>query len=117
MGAIFKMITQHTGASLILIIACFVACLLTLMLFFLVRGMPFVKYVPGLVFTAIGIFNLIRGFSKLLEMSGLDSLSNAMVFGTSGLVSLCLAGILAVIDHRIPRTGKDLKMKAQAKKR
>lgn len=93
---IFPGNTEYMGIALIIIAA---AVIVTIVLNFVARNLKFVKYLPGLILTFVGLFSI---FSVIDNLFDPRSLNNIIIFITcvsAGLISILFALIIGILSN------------------
>lgn len=92
MKELFEILVKKRLSVGIVLLAIFVAMLLTYLLSLLKNR--FIKFIPAFVLIIVGTVFLADGWTNILTARGINSLYYAMIIGTSGVVSLFFALIL-----------------------
>lgn len=89
---------DHQSKTTIFPLASLFAILGVYLIYWISNRNKFIKYVPGFVLIFIGIYNLVEGFPKITDETGLDMILKFGIFFVSGFVALCYALILGIIN-------------------
>ena len=92
MKELFEILVKKRTSVLIVLLAIFVAMVVTYLLSRLKNG--FIKFIPAFILIIVGTVFLADGWTNILTARGINSLYYAMIIGTSGVVSLFFALIL-----------------------
>lgn len=93
---ILKNNSEYMTIALLIIVA---AIIITLVINFIARKLKFIKYLPGLVFTFIGLFSIFSVMGRLFESNSLNNILIFIIFISAGIVSLLLALILGILSN------------------
>lgn len=91
----------HLEFGKILIIIAMISILLTCLIYFIVRKHPkynLVKYIPGFVFTLIGVYNLFNVGLRLPDTDEFNLVLVTIIFIIAGLVGLFTGLIIGVVN-------------------
>ncbi|MCZ7407766.1 hypothetical protein [Parvimonas micra] len=92
MKELFEILVKKRTSVLIVLLAIFVAMVVTYSLSRLKNR--FIKFIPAFILIIVGTVFLADGWTNILTARGINSLYYAMIIGTSGVVSLFFALIL-----------------------
>ncbi|EGV08721.1 hypothetical protein HMPREF9127_1271 [Parvimonas sp. oral taxon 393 str. F0440] len=92
MKELFEILVKKRLSVGIVLLAIFVAMLLTYLLSLLKNR--FIKFIPAFILIVVGTVFLADGWTNILTARGINSLYYSMIIGTSGVVSLFFALIL-----------------------
>ncbi|WP_462247076.1 hypothetical protein [Parvimonas micra] len=92
MKELFEILVKKRTSVLIVLLAIFVAMVVTYLLSRLKNR--FIKFIPSFILIIVGTVFLADGWTNILTARGINSLYYAMIIGTSGVVSLFFALIL-----------------------
>ena len=92
MKELFEILVKKRTSVLIVLLAIFVAMVVTYLLSRLKNR--FIKFIPEFILIIVGTVFLADGWTNILTARGINSLYYAMIIGTSGVVSLFFALIL-----------------------
>lgn len=90
----------HLEFGKILVIIALVSILLTCFMYFIVRKHPkykMVKYIPGFIFTAVGVYNLLNIGINLPDINEFQMVLATVIFIIAGLVGLFTGLIIGII--------------------
>lgn len=82
----------------ILLIAVFIALIVTFIMNMVGKRMRFLRYIPGLVLIFVGMFSLIIVLNSLFERSSLINIYIALVCVTAGICSLLFALCIGIYN-------------------
>lgn len=92
MKELFEILVKKRTSVLIVLLAIFVAMVVTYLLSRLKNR--FIKFILAFILIIVGTVFLADGWTNILTARGINSLYYAMIIGTSGVVSLFFALIL-----------------------
>ena len=92
MKELFEILVKKRTSVLIVLLAIFVAMVVTYLLSRLKNR--FIKFIQAFILIIVGTVFLADGWTNILTARGINSLYYAMIIGTSGVVSLFFALIL-----------------------
>ncbi|MDD2446779.1 MAG: hypothetical protein PHY91_03695 [Tissierellia bacterium] len=85
------------------------ACIaLTAVINMIFKAFRFIKYIPGLLFTIVGIFNLLLACNSFAEPEGLNYFSLSIVLIVGGLIGI-LSGLIIGIYNKPYKSKKKKK--------
>ncbi len=96
MSSLFNIIGTHKDQLTSLPIMISVVVAMTILLFILFRKITIMKYVPGLVFSVIGLYYLYIGYRYFVEPRGVSALWQFTIFFVAGFCGLCIGLILGI---------------------
>ena len=80
------------------------AVIITLISHFVFKKYRFVKYVPGLIYMALGVYNLLMVFDDLVSANSMDNILLFLILFASGIIGLFFALIIGIYNK--PRRAK-----------
>ncbi len=85
------------------------AIIVTYIVHFVTRSIKFAKYIPGLAMVAIGLFAFFGAMGSAFNHDSINVFLVAMLGIGVGLISLCFALILGIINKKPSSAGKSSK--------
>ena len=98
-----ELLSNYGGSMILLPIMTFIAWALAYLLYRVTNRKKFYKYIPGLIFSAVGIYYLVNGLSNIVTQQGLDSIWDFCVYFVAGFNGLMFAWILGIYNKQKKR--------------
>lgn len=115
MTRLVNFIMDHSEQALIVVFVAVFAMIATYLIYWITNKNRFTKYILGFVLTFIGLYSLISGLENFTRPEGVDLVARAIIIGVAGLVSVCFALIIGVLNK--DKGKKKLKRKYKRIKR
>lgn len=107
MDSLLTLVSTYTGELTTLPLMVSVVIAITILLYLIVNRIRYLRYIPGLIFMALGLYNLYSGYKSVVTPQGLDHMWQFVIFFVSGFCGFCTALIIGVITKgRAPRPEK-----------
>lgn len=85
------------------------AVVITLVTHLIFKKYRFVKYIPGLIYMALGLFNLLIVLDDLTSSNSMDKILLFLILFTSGAIGIFFALIIGIYNK--PRKVKKVRVK------
>lgn len=93
-----ELLKTYSSSLILLPIMTFIGFILVYLVYRITGRRKFYKYIPGLIFSAVGLFFLLTGLSTIVTPKGLDSIWDFCVYFVAGFNSLLFAWMLGIFN-------------------
>lgn len=93
-----ELLKTYSSSLILLPIMTFIGFILVYLVYRITGRRKFYKYIPGLIFSAVGLFFLLTGLSIIVTPKGLDSIWDFCVYFVAGFNSLLFAWMLGIFN-------------------
>lgn len=93
-----ELLKTYSSSLILLPIMTFIGFILVYLVYRVTGRRKFYKYIPGLIFSAVGLFFLLTGLSTIVTPKGLDSIWDFCVYFVAGFNSLLFAWMLGIFN-------------------
>lgn len=93
-----ELLKTYSSSLILLPIMTFIGFILVYLVYRITGRRKFYKYLPGLIFSAVGLFFLLTGLSIIVTPKGLDSIWDFCVYFVAGFNSLLFAWMLGIFN-------------------
>ena len=93
-----ELLKTYSSSLILLPIMTFIGFILVYLVYRVTGRRKFYKYIPGLIFSAVGLFFLLTGLSIIVTTKGLDSIWDFCVYFVAGFNSLLFAWMLGIFN-------------------
>lgn len=95
-----ELLKTYNSSLILLPIMTFIGFVLVYLVYRVTGRRKFYKYLPGLIFSSVGLFFLFTGLSTIVTPKGLDSIWNFCVYFVAGFNSLLFAWMLGIFNKK-----------------
>lgn len=93
-----ELLKTYSSSLILLPIMTFIGFILVYLVYRVTGRRKFYKYIPGLIFSAVGLFFLLTGLSTIVTPKGLDSIWDFCAYFVAGFNSLLFAWMLGIFN-------------------
>ena len=93
-----ELLKTYNSSLILLPIMTLIGFVLVYLVYRVTGRRKFYKYLPGLIFSSVGLFFLFTGLSTIVTPKGLDSIWNFCVYFVAGFNSLLFAWMLGIFN-------------------